>query len=375
MFNIIKKLFIISLLICTNLFSSDFDERKSKGKIEYDNLDEISGLVFGTSNPDIIWAVNDGRADEVYGMDRNGNSVTVLDFKKELLEQDTDIEDIATIRLNNLNYIVLADIGDNNENRETVNLYFVPELKFNGNPEMNVDESLISKVQFKYEDGSRDAECMFIDPTTNNIYLVTKRETKARMYELKSDLSFTKINTADFILEFEFGNNVTENSTGVTAGDISKDGKHILIRDYTSVWYFSNDNNNLISNLQNSGKKVESYTYSFNKEPQGESIAWDSDNSGFYTASEEKSFENFDSDLFYFKRIQTEIKKKNDLVYQNEILNNRTNKTISYSLYNLLGQKVFHSQIRPKESIEFNTLEIKARYLLYDNKFLIINSF
>ena len=67
MFNIIKKLFIISLLICTNLFSSDFDERKSKGKIEYDNLDEISGLVFGTSNPDIIWAVNDGRADEVYG--------------------------------------------------------------------------------------------------------------------------------------------------------------------------------------------------------------------------------------------------------------------------------------------------------------------
>lgn len=375
MFNIIKKLFIISLLICTNLFSSDFDERKSKGKIEYDNLDEISGLVFGTSNPDIIWAVNDGRADEVYGMDRNGNSVTVLDFKKELLEQDTDIEDIATIRLNNLNYIVLADIGDNNENRETVNLYFIPELKFNGNPEMNIDESLISKVQFKYEDGSRDAECMFIDPTTNNIYLVTKRETKARMYELKSDLSFTKINTADFILEFEFGNNVTENSTGVTAGDISKDGKHILIRDYTSVWYFSNDNNNLISNLQKSGKKVESYIYSFSKEPQGESIAWDSDISGFYTASEEKSFENFDTDLFYFKRVQTNVKKKNDLVYQNGILNNRTNKTISYSLYNLLGQKVFHSQIKPKESKEFNTLEIKARYLLYDNKFLIINSF
>lgn len=365
-------IFSFWLLFNTNSFSLDFDSRQNKGKIEFDELDEISGLVFGITNKDIIWAINDGRADEIYGIDRNGKSLTYLNFSKDILPSDTDIEDIATIRYEGANYIVLADIGDNNSNRENINLFFIPEFKYSGTDEIKIDENLILQFSVKYEDGSRDAECLFVDPNSNRIYIVTKRESRARLYEIDSDITIQRINTAKYISDFDFGNNISSGSTGVTGGDISSDGQHILIRDYTSVWYFDNTSLDLKESLKAKPKTIESYTYSLNEEPQGESIAWDSDLSGFYTASEEKTFDNFESDLFFFERIQSFIKKNNDLIYENGLITNNSNKTTNYSLYNILGQKVFNSSLQPSKSLNIKNLNIKAQYLIYDDMFLII---
>ncbi|MFN3194637.1 MAG: hypothetical protein ACE364_01630 [Chlorobiota bacterium] len=360
---------IVLFFLFISCYSSDFEERLNKGKVEYDQLDEISGLVFGRTNKDIIWAVNDGRADEIYGIDRNGKSLTYLNFSKDILPIDTDIEDIATIRYNGANYIVLADIGDNNSSRENINLFFIPEIKYSGSAEIKIDDNLILQFSIKYEDGSRDAECLFVDPNSNKIYIVTKRESRARLYEISSDFNVNNVNTAKFVSDFDFGNNISSGSTGVTAGDISSDGQHILIRDYTSVWYFENTSLNLKESLKAKPKVVESYNYSINEEPQGESIAWDSDISGFYTVSEEKSFDNFEADLFFFKRKLSSVKKKNELIFINGDIFNNTSKSIYLKFYNILGQMTYSSALQPNESLNIKVLNIKAQYLLYDNKF------
>lgn len=307
--HIIYIIYLI-LVISNTCYSIDFEDRENVGTISFEELDEISGFVFGNTNSSILWTVNDGRADEIYGIDRNGNAVTVLNFNKDILQINTDIEDIATITISGVNYIVLADIGDNNATRENINLFFIPEFQYDGSNEIKIEDNLIKKVKIQYEDGSRDAECLFVDPISNNIYIVTKREEQARLYEINSNFSYSNTNMAKFILDFPFGNNISSGSTGITAGDISKDGKHILIRDYTSVWYFDNTSHDILKSLKSIPAVVKSYEYSFNKEPQGESIAWDSDISGFYTTSEEKSFEGFEADLFYFKRIQSSVKKR-----------------------------------------------------------------
>ncbi len=368
------KYLLLILIIGYNLYSQEFSDRMKRGIIEYTELDENSGMVVGIENPNIIWAINDGAANEIYGFDGNGRSKSILSFKKNLLQEDSDIEDIGIILINNVVYIVLSDIGDNIANRNSCYLYFIPEPKTNDlKSEVDINSNDIITIEFQYEDGSRDAECFFVDPLTNEMFIISKREKYARLYKIPLDF-YSELLTAEFVLEFPFGNNSDMGFTGITAGDISKDGNRILIKDYNNIWYFERlDNESLFNTFSNTPIRIESYNYSLNDEPQGEAICWENGNNGFYTASEEKSITGFDASLFYFSEIVTSTKKKeNKYFIDNNILYSNSSTSIDLIIYNYVGQLISRSIIKPFSYIDLSMFSNQAHYLILNNYTSII---
>lgn len=368
------KYILFFLLTTLSVYSNDFNNKVTRGIIEYTELDENSGMVVGIENNNIIWAINDGSANEIYGFDKFGKKISILNFKKNILQEDSDIEDIATTNINNINYLVLADIGDNSSVRSNCFIYLVPEPKSkNITSEIEIDKDDIITIEFNYSDGPRDAECLLSDPITKNLYIVTKREKNARLYELKSPFNYEKSNLFEFKSEFIFGNNPDINYTGVTGGDISKDGNQILIRDYNNVWYFERNGNESISNtLYQIPKKIDSYIYSFD-EPQGEAICWENDNLGFYTASEEKSIPNYDANLYYYSSIITSIKKKDDIEKINNIIYNNSTETIELTFYDYLGKSIDKELCFPFSTYIISNSINQAHYLYISNYNLLYN--
>ncbi len=362
------KYILLFLFVSFSLYSQEFSERQNRGVIEYTKLDENSGMVVGINNPNIIWAINDGSANEIYGFDKFGKSKSIINFKKNLLQDNSDVEDIGIITLNNTVYLILSDIGDNDGNRSSCFLYFVPEPKSNTlSSELEIKSNEILIIEFEYEDGPRDAECFFVDPDGNNLLVVTKREKNARLYNIPMNFNGQKM-IAEYMLEFPFGNNSDEGFTGVTAGDISKDGNKILIKDYNNLWYFERlDKEHLSHTFSRAPNRIDAYNYSLNDEPQGEAVCWDNDNRGFFTASEEKVITGFDASLFFFKEVTTSIKKKvTDYYIIDNLFYNNSFGPIQLEFYSYIGQKTNTISINSFNYIDLSPYSNQAHYLLID---------
>ncbi|MDH4296207.1 MAG: hypothetical protein OEV74_08020, partial [Cyclobacteriaceae bacterium] len=84
--------------------------------------------------------------------------------------------------------------------------------------------------------------------------------------------------------------------TQITAGDVSADGSEVLLKNYKHIYYWHNTAEIPVVDLL----KTTPREIPYEQEPQGESIAWARDNSGFYTISEKvqgkKSF------LYFYER-------------------------------------------------------------------------
>jgi hypothetical protein len=68
----------------------------------------------------------------------------------------------------------------------------------------------------------------------------------------------------------------------ITAGDISRDGQQVLLKDYVKVYYWKrNDKESLWKTME---RKPETLPYQ--QEKQGEAIGFTLDGKGYYTTSE-----------------------------------------------------------------------------------------
>ena len=85
---------------------------------------------------------------------------------------------------------------------------------------------------------------------------------------------------------------------GAVAGDIAPTGLEVLVKTYTSVYYWS----------RGSGAETRfahpSITLPYAFEPQGEAIAWAADSSGYYTVSEEAR--SIPATLYFYPRLSEE---------------------------------------------------------------------
>jgi hypothetical protein len=90
-------------------------------------------------------------------------------------------------------------------------------------------------MAFRYPDSPHDAETLMVHPNTSDIYVVTKqRETAAVVYKLKPAFGATV--TAERISDLK----VPAIPNGfLTGGDISPDGKSVLICDYFAGYEFA----------------------------------------------------------------------------------------------------------------------------------------
>ena len=266
-----KAILILVVLGAIGLFA--LSSRAPKEYIiQTDRIDEASGIASSYLNSGILWTHNDsGGKPEVYGIDNSGHLKAILTLEGV---KNRDWEDIATLKdpKTGKSYIYVSETGDNGARYPSVFVYRVEEPRINDKDSLYTATS-IDKYEIKYEDGARDAEALFIDPATKDIYIISKREEKVGVYRVSSPTT-AETNIAKKISTLPF--------TWVTAADISPNGKLLLVKTYTSVCRFK------LSRARNGGlilsKKAKAMPYKI--EPQGEAVCYDTKGKAYYTLSE-----------------------------------------------------------------------------------------
>jgi hypothetical protein len=139
---------------------------------------------------------------------------------------------------------------------------------------------MATPLHLKYPDGPKDAEAMMIDPQQKLIYIVSKRSDTVRVYT--APLAFKANDTVTMTYRTKLFFKGFKPFKWITAADISKDGKQVLVKSYEKIYYWKRDGTEPIwETLQ---RKAEEPNYQ--QEKQGEAIGFTADGKGYYTVSE-----------------------------------------------------------------------------------------
>lgn len=237
-------------------------------------IDEASGLTESKNLDGYIWTMQDsGQPNSLYLLGKDGKSIKEYNIPGTV---NHDWEDITSGSGpdSGVNYVYIGDIGNNNPPMTATNIiYRVPEVKdINGSFQAGHSE----KITFKYPDGPRDAETLLLDPATKDIFIISKESDQTGIYRLPYPQSTTETITAEKVGTIPV-------VTTATSGDISVDGKEIIIRTYVGVFYWKVKVGETVSQalLRAATKQL-----LVSLEPQGEGICFDRQLNGFYTLSE-----------------------------------------------------------------------------------------
>ena len=265
--------------------TASFVDTPTASLIEKGVVDEASGIADSRNLAGNVWVHNDGdNPSDLYLLSNKG--AFVAKYAMPFRNRDWEDITIGAGPTTGVNYIYLADIGDNLAQYDECYIYRFQEPK-------SVSEQVTAydKITFKYADGKYDAEAILLDPTTKDLYIVTKRETSVRLYKLAYPQSTTAMNVATFLTTLPF--------TYITSGGVSSDGKEILLKTYSAVYYWKlKSSESIATALSRQYDASPKYTF----EPQGEGICFDRNNGGFYTISERPSEQLQTSLYFYAKK-------------------------------------------------------------------------
>jgi len=126
--------------------------------------------------PGLLWIIEDsGTKEHVHAIDHFGARLGKFDLKKS---RNIDWEDLASLRLDDTPYLMVADIGDNMARHARRTLYFVEEPS----PEKKGKARLDWQVDYVYPDGARDAESAAIDIDRQRALILSKRDIPPRLY-------------------------------------------------------------------------------------------------------------------------------------------------------------------------------------------------
>jgi len=258
-----------------------FEKGVAHGTNKNGKLEEASGLVESARQPGYFWVINDsGNPADIFLIDKQAKTKKVFHLTNI---ENRDWEDITISTEGNTSYLYIADIGDNNARYTYKYIYKIKE------PSIEDDEliSHVDKLTVKLEDKKRDSETLMFDPTSKNLYLISKRESNVIVYEIAHPFKVDTIIAKNIgALPFEF----------INGGAISPEGNELLLRTYTDIYYWKKKNNESIPDLL----KTAAIELPYNREPQGESIAWARDSTGYYTLSENAKGER--GKLYFYKR-------------------------------------------------------------------------
>jgi hypothetical protein len=243
------------------------------GAITSSSLREVSGIVDGRANSGVFWVHNDsGDSARFYGIKHDGALLGTYTMSGAAA---TDWEDVAMgPKGDGGNFLYFADIGDNATARSSIDVYRVTEPTSIGSTTILPAE--YSRARLQYPGGARNAEALFVDPLTNELFIVTKEGT-TRLFSAPS----TVFDSAGVATLTPHGN-VTSAISTVTAADISPDGRYLLVRSTSAGrLYVRGAGQSVAEALQGPG-----LAFALGAESQGEAIAWSADGGGFYTTSE-----------------------------------------------------------------------------------------
>jgi hypothetical protein len=263
--------------------SEHFDSGVSLGVNNNRKLEEASGLIASVNFPGCLWTHNDsGNPAKLFLLDDKAK--TKKTYKLAGVE-NRDWEDIAMGPgdIEGTNYIYVGDIGDNLRKYDVKYIYRFPEPIEGQSEIIEQFDTLIVRL----EDGIFDSEAFLWDPASKNLYLFSKESVTCGVYEIKFPFTADTL-VAKRLYDISHGN--------VNAADISRDGNEVLIKNYNNIYYWKKSDNESLAKLV----RTPPIDLDYDREPQGESVAWATDGSGFYTLGENAKGER--AKLYFYKR-------------------------------------------------------------------------
>jgi len=198
------------------------------GSIATDEVDEASGIVASTRNPDVYWVHNDsGDTARAFALSSTGKLRATLKFDTAAA---IDIEDMALEDSPAGSFLYFGDIGDNAVARPSVTIHRVAEPTLTETDPVKL--TVVSeKMTVKYFDAPHNAETLLFDPATKDLLIVTKVTFgKAQVHRVGPFAAGTTRTTTKI---------ASIPVAVATGGDISRDGKLIAVRNYGTsafVW-------------------------------------------------------------------------------------------------------------------------------------------
>lgn len=229
-----------------------------------------------------MWAHNDsGHPAEIFLLDSAAHTRASFRISGA---KNRDWEDITRATIDSASVLFIADIGDNKQRHGVKIIYCVPE------PENLDSSSTLSPSQtlwIRLAGRARDMEALMADPLTKSLYLISKWEHEVKLYEITYPYPRDTIEV-EAVLELPVSK--------ITAADISADGTEILLKSYDEVFYWKRLSGQRIPDALRTPPIILPYE----PEPQGESIAWALDGSGYFTLSENGKGER--GRLYFYQR-------------------------------------------------------------------------
>jgi hypothetical protein len=248
------------------------------GRIKVDQLKEISDVAASRRNANVLWLHNDGHSGNLFALSTTGKLVAVLKCRSAI----NDLEDIAIGPgpVEGVDYLYLGDIGDNRERRFSVRLLRLAEPELAGPRGQLLLAAGVEEFLLAYPDGPHDAEAMFVDPVTGDVFIVTKEKHRARVYTVPAD----KLREGGVVKLTAAGKLDVEE---VSAGAISFDGRQILLRREKQGWLWNRrPGEPVTAALARKPTKVP--VLGKRQGRNGESIGFSPDGRSYYTVSEGK---------------------------------------------------------------------------------------
>jgi hypothetical protein len=160
------------------------DKITRTGNLESSQLTEVSGMTASRNSPGVLYAINDsGDSATLYALSEKGQHIE----KWAIKARNRDWEDLDTVELNNQNYILIGDTGDNLRIHRKSTFYLVAEPLPGQLPDAPLTPYMT--IEYVYEDGPRNVEAFAVHRTT--IYLISKEPlglsgpTASRLYALE----------------------------------------------------------------------------------------------------------------------------------------------------------------------------------------------
>lgn len=289
---------LLFLASCSQAQPPEFGERVDRGLVQNDAINEASGLAASRRNPGVLWTHNDsGDTTRIFAISESGKDLGEF-YLASASARDWEEIAVGPGPIDGVSYIFVGEIGDNNAAYDTKRIYRVPEPQVDtlALPTGHVLDG-VETITYRYPDGPRDAEAMFVDPTTRDIYIVSKREASVRVYRAPWPQSTSQTVTLEEVATLE-------GLTLINGGDISVDGEEVLLKNYVNIFYWRRGVSQSFGSMFASPPDTVPYI----PEPQGESVAWAADGSGYFTVSEEP--QNIPAHLYFYPRRSTSSVKE-----------------------------------------------------------------
>jgi hypothetical protein len=237
------------------------------GEVQDPALDELSGLAGSRLNPGILWTHEDSAgAAELYALDAEGNTVATLTLEGA---ENVDWEDLALGTCGETWCIYLGDIGDLGTDRAEFAVLVVEEPLLGGETALTATPE---RRPFVYPGDPEDAEALVVDASGTPLVITKRPDATAGIYRLPRGET-----TLELVSEIATGAAGEDLTARATAADLWLDPPRLLVRTYLHLWEYGFDDPTAPT-----GPDARDFTL----EIQGESVAWDPIQGGYWTVSE-----------------------------------------------------------------------------------------